>query len=187
MAEIIIKQNTRILTPREYSVIRENLKKEHKIILDAQLFTAMRQEEFRKFVEHPEWFKLQRHAIDLPKAAILKEKCRFKERTIMLSTLGVASIERLFDSVSDIPTRAAWNGDLTRACERASIATDGIAPKMTRKTYISWLVAQFPQLHLLIASSAGHSINVMQEHYLGIAFTPVDLEEMKQYTSGWFK
>ena len=183
--EVIVKQGVRILTPYEYKAIRNELNPKHRLIFDGMLFTAMRTQEFWRFLKHPEWYKERRKVIDLPKGSLLKEKAKQKERTILLSHLGVRAVEDLISNRIKPMTRQSWREILIRAAKKAGLSLEGICPKMTRKTYISWLVASYPSLGILIAISSGHKVETMMQHYLAIGFTKQDLDEIRIYTMGW--
>lgn len=190
----IIKQDTRILTPYEYRAIRNQLNREHRLLFDGLIFSGMRGTEFDIFMEHLDWFDPRRQCISLPKSAILKKKTKFKERDVLLSDMGVRAIEDLVYAIERDNfrsfSRQAWGQDLKRAALNAKIPLDGITPKMTRKTAVSWLVSAFSQsdrgnISLLIAASMGHDLQTMMQHYLSIPFAAQERQEIKTYTSGW--
>jgi integrase len=186
----MLKQEARILTPKEYNRLRDAFREQkHKLLLDGMLYTAMRIEEFWRFLEHPEWFNYDRMNIHLPKGASLKVKAKMKERDINLSALGVRVIRDLVDAkrrgeITHI-SRRGWNDDLVRAARRAGLPLDGIVPKMTRKTYISWLMAVIPDDGLRIAASSGHSSATMITHYMNTPFSDAERNEIKLHIQGW--
>jgi integrase len=185
MKNAIIKQGARILPPDEYRQIRANLKTQHQVLLDGLLCTGMRGEEFWRFIKNPQWFDSDRMVIHLPKGASLKLKARQKERDIHLSNWGLMVIERLFDRDLRRISRIAWRGDLIRGASRAGVDTRAIVPKMTRKTWESWLVASYPLMTVQIALSQGHNSLTAMEHYLNISFSPIEKEEMKKFVNGF--
>jgi hypothetical protein len=185
MANIITVNGCRVLTPHEYRIIRENLNVNHKTVFDALLFTGMRNTEFEQFVKNPDWFQRDRKLIRLTPTAIKKVKIKFKDRSVFLSTLGLAAIERLLDYKPLVPHRASWNTSLKRAAKKANIDPTGIEPKMTRKTWESWLVASYPEATLHVLSSQGHDTTTALGHYVSIGFTSVEISEIKHYTEGW--
>ena len=81
----IIKQDTRILRPWEWFVIRDELRVGTQMVCDVSLNTEMRSTEMWSFLQNEKWFHEPRKAIELPKEAILKQKVTFDERTILLS------------------------------------------------------------------------------------------------------
>lgn len=188
MTDIIVKNGSRILVPHEYDKMREQLQVKHRVICDALLHSHMRPEEFRRFAKHSEWFSSPRKCIDLPKGAILKIEAKQKERSCVLSNTGVMAIERFADAMNAggrVPTRHALMGDMKRAAERAGLDPTGISPKCLRKSMISWLIAAYPEKGIWIATSAGHDVNTMQQHYLGIGFANRDIIDMKERLVGW--
>jgi len=189
--DIMIRQETRILKPSEYKLLRNEMNPRHQLILDGLLYTGMRVEEFWRFMNNPEWFKPNRRVIDLPKGSILKVKAKQKERTVMLSFRGVQAIERLVEGIRKgevkAITRIAFNRALQLAAEKAGIGKTGITSKMMRKTWISWLMATLEdqKAHLLIAVSSGHDLNTLATHYLGLGFPRNELDAMKEHVIGW--
>lgn len=192
----IIKQNTRILYPSEYRAIRSNLSFKDQLRLDGLLFTGMRGVEFERFLESPEWYKPSRRAIDLPKGSMMKKKAKQAERTILLSNAGVQSIETLISYVRKHPddlrpiSRQAWAETLLRAAGKARAEGSlsdltGVAPKATRKTWSSWLLATHSHREGSISLSMGHDIRTMLRHYAGLGWPADARQEIKQYTAGW--
>jgi integrase len=184
MTSAIIKQGTRILVPKEYAKFREQLNPVYQNIADVLLYTGMRVEEFWAFCDHPTWYKASRHCISLPKGSIKKVKCLNKERDITLNEMGCKVIETMQALEYKKVTRHAMNQAFKLAASK-SIGVEGIAPKMFRKTCISWLVKIYPSLHLNIAASSGHSLEVMRQHYLSTSFAKEDVDDMKVWFQGW--
>jgi|LDZU01.1.fsa_nt_gi integrase len=194
--EPIIKQDTRVLYPSEYRAIRSHLSFKDQLRLDGLLFTGMRGVEFERFLEVPEWYKPSRRAIDLPKGSVLKKKAKQAERTVLLSNAGVQAIETLLsfrrqnpDNIRPI-SRQAWSETLLRAAAKAAAegklaSLEGIAPKATRKTWSSWLLATHSHREGSISLSMGHDVRTMLRHYAGLGWPPEARQEIKQYTAGW--
>jgi integrase len=190
-----VKHDTRVMVPREYEKFREQLSIEYKLLADASLHTGMRMVELQNFMLHPKWFFPAARCIDLPRyeienkkqvMVIKKKKCIHKQRSVRLSVKGVEAIEALLKAeITHMPSRSAMNEAFKRAAKKAGISERGITPKMFRKTLISWLVQCFPEKHILIAMHSGHSVEVMQENYLGTNFERNDIEDMKSYVRGW--
>ena len=185
MRQAILKKKTRILPPDEYRALRGALRTRHQILLDGLLFTGMRGEEFWRFTEHPEWFDHEKGVIHLPASAILKKRVKQKERDVYLSNWGLQVIERLFDHEIQRISRVSLRADLKRAARRANLSIEGITPKMSRKTWESWLVASYPTMTIQIALSQGHSDLTALKHYLNISFTSQEKEDMKKYVTGF--
>lgn len=186
----IIKQGAQILSPSEYEALRSALNPRHQLIFDGMIFTGMRIEEFWRFVQHPEWFSPERQFIGLPPGSILKQKTKQKERTVLLSNFGTRAIRDLVASIKrgEIQhiTKAGWKQNLQRAALKAEFKNmKGIVPKMTRKTWISWLMLCYPEDGLRIASSSGHDTNTLIRHYLSLPFLPAEKEQVRAYVIGW--
>lgn len=180
----ILKMNSRVLRPGEFKALRRELKPHLQLIVDGLLYSHMRTEEFWRLLEHPEWYKSDREVIDLPRGSILKVKARQKERTVLLSYMGVRAIEEITRSSLTSISRKVLGEDLKRAAVRAGIDPTGISPKMLRKTYISWLMATMPEKSLFIATSAGHTPQVMIDHYLNVGLGKYK-EDITPFVAGW--
>lgn len=169
--------------------MREQLNPRHRLIFDGMLFTGMRMEEFWRFVANPQWFHQERQYIELPPGSILKVKAKQKERSVMLSNIGTRAITDLVSAIKrkeiERISPAGWRQNLVRAAINANIELRGITPKMLRKTWVSWLMATYPEDGLRIASSAGHDIRTMQNHYLSLPFSNVERERIRFYVHGW--
>ena len=185
----IIFQGAQILNAREYDQIRDNLNPTHRHIFDGLMFTGMRIEEFWRFVAHPEWFHPDRQYVELPRGSILKVKAKQKERMVLLSNVGVRAVKDMVHSIKrgDIQhiTRQGWRENLQRAATKAGLSIKGITPKMCRKTWVSWLMAVYPEDGLRIAASMGHDTTTLINHYLGLPFSNSEREQIRTYVSGW--
>ncbi len=181
----IIKNHTRILVPEELYWLLEELNPVYAAIILVLIHTGMRVTEFWDFVDHPSWYKPSRHCISLPKGAIKKDKCVYKERDIILTEEGCKCVETLL-GMSNIKkvSRTAMREAMMLAAEK-TIGSQGVSPKSCRKTAISWLVRINQDKHLYIASSAGHTLETMKINYLGIAFKKEDIESMRIFFKGW--
>ena len=181
----IIKQNTRILTPYLYNLLRSELNDTYKALSDALLHTEMRAEELWEFILHPEWYDPSRKCIDMPIGSIKKVKCLHKERTVVMTDSGCKAIEYLLQmKPAKIQRQDMWI-TYKNAAERAGIGSKGVTTKMFRKSMISWLAVVYPDKMFKIASSAGHSLETMRLHYSNLQFETRDLQEMKEFLKGW--
>jgi len=184
----IIKQGAQILTPDEYEKMREHLNPKHRLLFDGMLFTGMRIEEFWRFVSNPQWFHAERQYVELPPGSILKIKAKQRERLVMLSNIGTRAMMDLVSAIKrkeiEHITPAGWRQNVTRAAAKAGLDPKGITPKMLRKTWVSWLMAAYPEDGLRVASSAGHDIRTMQVHYLSLPFSNVERERIRFYVIG---
>ena len=208
-SDIIIKQNTRILMPSEYEKLRRamitpenqrylddavqahdwtraNYHQRYQIVSDAMLLTGMRYVEFANMQRA--WYSGPRRVIQMPKDAHGKKRCQFIERTVMLSLPGCDALERYFQSGIPCIERHTMNWSLKYYAGKAGIGTDGISVKMFRKTFVSWLMACYPEQVAVIAATMGHTINVMQRHYLALGFPTEELRKMRDtYLVEWGK
>jgi len=183
----ITKMGTCVLRPREVTALLEKMNPKYRAICEALLHSQMRVEEFWWFVQHPEAYKPSRRCISLPRDAIRK-KTRYPERDVVLSIKGCQVIEHLIAmklTKKDIISRQAMGQYIDGIAVEAGIGKEGMCPKMFRKTAISWLSAIYPEKHAWINSSAGHTSEVQLGHYLGIAFTREDMEDMRVLLRGW--
>lgn len=186
----IIKQDTRVLTPREYAKLKEKLSPEYICICDVLLHTGMRMPEFIKFSQHPEWYDARRRCVELPTAAIRKKKTIYKTRQVNLTLAGCIAVDYFFKMLRDnmkIPSRQAMLGVLCRAAVEAQLPEGdrGICPKMFRKTLVSWLMKAMPERMFEIAANMGHTLAVMQTCYTNLSFAREDHEDIRKFLKGW--
>lgn len=181
----IIKNNTRILTPRIWYLLRENLNADYQIICDVLLNTGMRVEEFWDFVDHPNWYSSSRRCIEIPKGFIGKSRCTMQYRTILLSIEGAKAVETLHNHDIRYKDRSTMRRYLISKAIKAGISKEGITSKMFRKTLVSWLMATIPEKDIYIQNSIGHSRDVQDRHYLSMGFEKRDVEDMRRFLRGW--
>ncbi len=193
-----VKQDTCVLTPKEYRRIREQLPSNTKYreMCDVALQTGLRMEnEFWPFLEHPEWYKPDKRCIDLPKTytdkkgkerkTATKLKCRMKERSVFLTPKGCEDVAALIRNPPDHISRKSWGAALKKAAIAAGVGDEHICPKMFRKSITSWLTACFPEKVLFIAYSMGHTQKVMTENYLNPRFADDAMLDIREFTRGW--
>jgi integrase len=183
--DVIIKQKTRVMTPDTYVLLYEHLNPNCRVICDVLLNTAMRVEEMRWFANNPEAYKASRRCISLTKLATKKVRVVRNERDILLTVKGCEAVEMFIKLKPHIAERDSMGKTLKFAATNAGIGTEGISPKMFRKTYLSWLVAAIPEKYFSIGMSAGHTLNILQKHYAAIAFQREDIGKMREYVKGW--
>ena len=77
--------------------------------------------------------------------------------------------------------------DLTfkRAAKDADFDIRSITTKMLRKTFLTWLMSCYPERQGMIASSAGHTNDTMQSHYITFGFKKEDVNEMRSEIFKW--
>jgi len=195
MTDIILKQGARVLFPTDYIKLHEQMPIYYQIICDASLLSGMRPIELSRF--QPSWYRGSRRVIVLPKGACLKDKCEYKERTITLSLAGCDAFDRLVSekikfkgkeipAYEMIPKRVAFRDALIRYAKLAGIGTEGITPKMFRKTLVSWLIACYPEKSMYIQASMGHTSDTIVNNYLGLGFPRVEIDLMRNvYLNEW--
>jgi integrase len=186
----IVKDSTRVLTPKEYKKLCEQLPPHYIAICDVLLHTGMRMPEFIKFSQHPEWYDPRRRCIELPTKAIRKKKTVYKTRQVNLTLAGCDAVKHFQKMIADnmkIPCRQSMLGVLCNAAIAAKLADGdkGICPKMFRKTMVSFLMTAFPEKMFKIASNMGHTLEVMQIHYTNLSFAPEDTDDIKKFLKGW--
>lgn len=188
---IIIRNGSRILTPKEYARLRENLDPNvgYRIITDCLLNTGLRVVEFWNLSKHKEWYHASARVIDLPAAgACKKPKCKTTDRTIKLTVGGCRALDLLFGSELQFRDRTAMREALLRASVKAGLGKDGINPKMFRKCLVSWLVECRKDIGIDsvdITANMGHSEDTMIDHYLGIGFQREEHLDMLEFLKGW--
>jgi len=195
MTDITLKQGARILSPSDYEALRAQMPRYYQLICDAFLLSGMRPVEMERF--KPEWYRASRRVIQLDEGSCLKQRCKYKERTIKLSLAGCDAFDKLVSekvkhkgkevfAYEIIPKRVAFRDALIRYAKLALIGVEGMTPKMFRKTLVSWLVACFPEKQLYIQSSMGHDGDTIVHNYLGMVFTKEQMDHMKtKYLNEW--
>jgi integrase len=186
----IVKEGTRILTPKENEKLKEKLTPEYNAICDILLHTGMRMPELKDFAKHYEWYDPRRRCIELPTSAIHKKKTVYKTRQINLTLDGCKAVEhfhKMIEGNLKIPCRQSMIGVLCNAAKSAELAENdrGICPKMYRKMLVSYLMKCYPEKMFEIAANMGHTLPVMQRNYTNLAFAKDDLEDIKKFLKGW--
>jgi len=195
MTDIILKQGARILFPEDYEKLRAQMPHYYQILCDAALLSGMRPVELERF--KPEWYRGSRRVIQLPAESCLKQKCKFKARTISLSLAGCDAFDKLttilvkfkdneIPAYKMLPKRVAFRDALIRYAKLAGIGHEGMSPKMFRKTLVSWLVACYPEKSLYIQASMGHDGDTIVNNYLGLGFTREQIDIIRtKYLNEW--
>lgn len=188
---IIIRNGSRLLTPKEYAKLRDALDPNvgYRIICDCLLNTGLRVVEFWNLAKHKEWYHASARVIDLPASgACKKPKCKTSDRTIKLTVGGCKALDTFYASELEFRDRTAMREALIRAAIKAGLGKDGINPKMFRKMLVSWLFECRKDLHVDSADitvNMGHSEDTMIDHYLGIKFSAEDHADMLVFLKGW--
>lgn len=192
MAErIIVRNGSRILTPKEYAQLREALDPNvgYRIIADCLLNTGLRVVEFWNLSKHKEWYHSSARVIDLPASgACKKPKCKTSDRTIRLTVGGCKALDSFYNSELEFRDRTAMREALIRAAIKSGLGKTGINPKMFRKCLVSWLVECRKDMRIDsvdVTASMGHSEDTMIGNYLGMGFQPQDHADMLVFLKGW--
>ena len=195
MTDITLKQGARILSPSDYEALRAQMPRYYQLICDAFLLSGMRPVEMQRF--KPEWYRASRRVIQLPEGACLKQRCKYKERSIKLSLAGCDAFDKLVSekvkykgkdvlAFEMMPQRVAFRDALIRYANLAGIGSEGMNPKMFRKTLVSWLIACYPEKQAYIQASMGHDGDTIVNNYLGMVFTREQMEGMRaKYLNEW--
>jgi len=193
---IVIRQGARILTPKEYYKLRDNLDPNigYRLIADCLLHSGLRVVEFWAVVDNPHWYHSSSRVIDLPKEGASKKMHGMKprsvitERTVRLTEAGCKAFDTLFAAGVEFRERDAMGNALKRAAVRVKMNPKGITPKMFRKMLASWLVECRDDLHidsLDITASLGHTEDILRKHYLGVGFSPEAHTDIVAFLRGW--
>ena len=185
----LTKNNIAVLTPTQWHLIENKLNGDYKIRGDFLLQTAMRITEAYYVTRHPACFREDHGAIFLPKVEgdekFGKNRCKQKERAVLLSPKGIAATKLFFEKNTGLPTYQAMDPVFKRAAKAAEFDTRSITTKMLRKTFISWLINTMPEIKSKIAASAGHSTETMEGYYLAYGFRKEDVKDMREEVAKW--
>lgn len=181
----LLKNGIRILYPSEYHKLLEVIPKHHhRLLIELLLHTGSRYQEIIRLSENKEWFKDDRY-IFLPKGSILKEKCRQKERCVLLSIKGRQVVKEYLKMNYKPPVRQSLNFDLYRWMVNVNLDPKGICIKSFRKTLVSWLVATKEDKYLSVLSSIGHNTVTSLTFYLSLPFSQEDKQQISAELYGW--
>jgi integrase len=165
-------------------IAKANRIQRYQIVCDALLFTGMRIVELKAMQR--DWFRPARRVVVIPKSAVKKKRSLYTERTVMLSLPGCDAVERYLNAGLKWPANPnGFRTSLIRYALKAGISPAGITTKMFRKTWVSWLMACYPERELYISASMGHDAATMRRHYLSLGFERGEVERMREYINGW--
>lgn len=180
----IIRTGVRILRPNEWEALLKNVvRKRHRIMLQTLLYTGMRYIELKRFQDYPSWFTGD--FIHLPRIADRKVHRTQPERWVRLNQQGRMIVEFFLHIDEKLPAYQNWRDNMRRWAKNAGLAEEGMSVKTTRKTWESWLMFCYPEYMADITLSQGHDTVTSIQHYLNMPFTEVDLLQMKNYVEGW--
>jgi len=175
----------RILKPEEVSkLIKAIPKSEYKVMFKALLYSGCRYAELQRLKERPQDFDG-----DFIKVANMKSKAKVTQgikRWVRLNPVGKEIIANYLELDKSLPHLLTWRENLRRWAVKAGIGEEGVCPKMTRKTWESWLTFFYEEKQITaITLSQGHTTTVSLTYYLGMPFTAEDKIKMEQYVGGW--
>lgn len=184
MDEILVK-GVRILTPHEYDMLLESIKKAVQRRRFLILFwSGARYAEFKRFWEHPEWYISSRNTIHLPESATSKAKRKQVERYIHPLPDLMREIIQEFHKDPEPPSIQTWNENLKRWAEKADLSPLGLSAKSTRKSIESWMIAAGVPVHEVYLRQ-GHNEMTSLRHYQGLHFTSMEKEEIQRRLTGF--
>lgn len=178
---LIVRTGVRIFRPNELTKLINAIPKlEHKIRFETLLYTGCRYSEIVWLHKHPEAF--DGNFISMPSC---KTWCKESHRYIRLNMMGRQFVTLFLRNKRGLPAQSVWDRNLIRWAKAANLDSSHISSKSTRKTWESYLVAQYPNRFVEIVLSQGHTKECAMEFYLGMPFNDKDKEDMKFYTDGW--
>jgi hypothetical protein len=176
---IIMHQDSRILTPLDWEILRDNLNPYYRVFCEGALLSGLRPTELRRYAENPHWRQADKIVLpDIPSKQVA--------RVVNLSNEGRYAME-VFDVTvrnSGIRERPNVHKALGSAAIRANgdFIPVGINESMFRETWITWLVTSLPESR---HADIFLSMSCQPGDYLGLPFSKKDIVKMKKYTEGW--
>ena len=188
--------DTAILTPNEYIRLYSAFKRDHRLLFNGLLFTGMRTTEFTDFINvaRGTWYNRNRRIVDIPASAVRKARVSVRRRSVPLSNAGVEAMEDILDRITNarkynqllMPTRQSWNDTMLYTATKAGMKDPKLfVPKLTRKTWESWLITMYPLATATIMVAMGHTVETSVKHYIGLGFNREEKDQIKKYTEGW--
>ena len=193
MVTALTCNGSRVLTPDEATRIRAVIEKpSSRILYDLMLQTGLRLSEVKQLRDNPAIFDEERRTITIKSG---KAKASQISRNVCLSTKGMQAVVAYLKLPSVPSSPHVWQANLIRWAQRARIQAlpgqeqsgnpCGITVRTTRKTWESWLLAEFPDKVINITLSQGHTETTALRHYFNISFTPQERETIKDEVHGW--
>lgn len=174
-----------VLTPKEKNLIWEYLSPVYRIRGNFLLYTATRIVEAKYIAEHPEHFRKENRAIFLPHVPGMgKKKCTINRRTIILSDNGINAVEEFFNHKVGFAAYQNMEDAFVLAAKKADFDISLISTKCLRTTFVSWMMAVFPNQQSQISRCVGHDIYTMNDYYLATGFRPNDKKDMVEELKG---
>ena len=180
------KRNVAVLTPTQVRAIDDKLNSDYKIRTRFLLQTGLRIAEARYVNLNRDCFRKENGAIFLPKVdGVGKARATIKNRSVLLSPSGIASVEDFFDKNPGLPSYPAMEKAIRLAAREADFDINYITTKMYRKTLLTWLMTCYPEQEAKILYSLGHNSQTSRAHYLAYGFRKDDIADMRKELNGW--
>lgn len=195
----------RILTPREYERLVDQIEKDSLIrLVRVLMLTGARYEEIMRLKSCPECFNESDRSVWIRSG---KQKARSPERYIPLTAAGVDAVRVFLDDPRmKYPGPTAMGINLRVWCEKAGFEplpecqqrevslrnigkvrrnVWGASVKMFRRSWENWLLTAYPDRHMDIMKAQGHDATTSAIHYAGAVFSADDVEQIRKYVYGW--
>ena len=185
--------SSRVLTPEEAYQTRAVIEKPSaRALYDLMLYTGLRLAEVKQLAENPGIFDHERRTITIKSG---KAKASQISRNVCLSDKGLLAVEEYLKTPSVPKSPSVWQNNLIRWAQRARLTTlpgqeqssnpTGITVRTSRKTWESWLLADYPDKVINIVLSQGHTETTALRHYFNISWTQAEREAIKEQVKGW--
>ncbi len=181
----------RILTPSEYTLLRDAIpRSKDRILVDTLLNSGARYSELVAFSEHLAWFDVKNRVISIPEGYTKTSEARVVHLTPAFSHT-LSQYLREFKTL-DFPTRDGmnknlrswWNATFLPMTQTGKI---GYYPsvKTFRKTWESWLLsADLP--YMKVCLSQGHSPQISYNYYANLPpELKSEMERVRKMVDGW--
>lgn len=195
----------RILTPREYEILLDQIQKPSLVkLIQVLMLTGMRYEEVLRLKSSPDHFSEADRSIWVRSG---KLKAKSPERYVPLTDAGTQAVkEFLADERTRYPLSSVMGLNLTSWAGKAGLIpilagqmkdlsganvgkerknVFGMSVKTFRRTWENWLLTIYPDRIMDIMKSQGHDVTTSANHYAGAVFSADDVEQIKGYVSGW--
>jgi len=195
----------RILTPREYESLINQIKKASLAnLVRVLMLTGMRYEEVLRLKANPDHFNESNRSVWVRSG---KLKAKSPERYVPLTDAGTRAVKAfLDDDRATYPGTAMMSVNLCTWAKSAGLTpildgqmkdlsganvgkerknVYGMSVKTFRRTWENWLLTIYPDRIMDIMKSQGHEVTTSAIHYAGAVFSADDVELIRKYVSGW--
>lgn len=195
----------RILTPHEYENLLDQVRTPSLVkLVQVLMLTGCRYAEIIRLKATPEYFSEADRSIWVRSG---KLKAKSPERYIPLTDAGTKAVRAFLDDArATYPGSALMGANLTAWAEKAGFVpildgqmrdlcganvgkirrnVYGMSVKTFRRTWENWLLTIYPDRIMDIMKSQGHDVTTSAVHYAGAVFSAEDVEQIREYVSGW--